>query len=112
MTNTLWMSVFERTHEIGVLRSLGWRRRQVLGMIVKESLVLGVVGGLCGIPLGLGLGSLVGAAGIWGGAVEPLYTLPLFVRAVAVALVAGTTGGLYPAWRATRLRPVEALRYE
>jgi ABC-type lipoprotein release transport system permease subunit len=95
MTNTLWMSVFERTREIGVLRSLGWRRRQVLGMIVKESLALG---GLCGIPLGLGLGSLIGAAGIWGGAVEPLYTLPLFVRAVVVALVAGTVGGLDLAW--------------
>jgi putative ABC transport system permease protein len=106
------MSVLERTREIGVLRSLGWRRRQVLGMIVQESLVLGIVGGLCGIPFGLGLGALIGAAGIWGGAVEPLYTPRLFVRAVVVAVVAGTIGGLYPAWRATRLHPVEALRYE
>jgi ABC-type antimicrobial peptide transport system permease subunit len=112
MLNTMLMSVLERTREIGVLRSLGWRRRQVLGMIVKESLVLGGVGGLCGIPLGLGMGSLIGAAGIWGGAIEPLYTPLLFVRAVVVALVAGTIGGLYPAWRATRLHPVEALRYE
>jgi putative ABC transport system permease protein len=111
MLNTMLMSVMERTREIGVLRSLGWRRRQVLGMILKESLVLGVVGGVCGIPLGLGLGSLVGAAGIWGGAIEPLYTAPLFARAIAVAMVAGTIGGLYPAWRATRMRPVEALRY-
>ena len=53
-----------------------------------------------------------GAAGIWGGAIEPLYASSLFVRAVVVAMVAGTIGGLYPAWRATRLRPVEALRYE
>lgn len=112
MTNTLWMSAFERTREIGVLRSLGWRRRQVLAMVLQESLVLGGVGGLCGIPLGLGLGNLIGAAGIWGGAVEPLYTPILFVRAVVVAILAGVIGGLYPAWRATRLRPVEALRYE
>jgi putative ABC transport system permease protein len=55
---------------------------------------------------------LIGAAGIWGGAVEPLYSPLLFLRAVVVAVVAGTIGGLYPAWRATRLRPVEALRYE
>ena len=81
-------------------------------MILQESLVLGVVGGLCGIPLGLGLGELIGAAGIWGGAIEPLYTPPLFVQAIVVALVAGAVGGLYPAWRATRMRPVEALRYE
>jgi len=112
MLNTMLMSVLERTREIGVLRSLGWRRRQVLWMILKESLVLGVVGGMCGIPLGLGLGGLVGMAGIWGGAIEPMYTPLLFGRALVVAMVAGTIGGLYPAWRATRMRPVEALRYE
>jgi ABC-type antimicrobial peptide transport system permease subunit len=112
MLNTMLMSVLERTREIGVLRSLGWRRRQVLGMILKESLVLGVVGGIFGIPLGMGLGTLVGTAGIWGGALEPAYTPPLFAQAVAVAAVAGVIGGLYPAWRATRMRPVEALRYE
>jgi putative ABC transport system permease protein len=43
---------------------------------------------------------------------EPRYTPLLFVRAVVIAVVAGTVGGLYPAWRATRMRPVEALRYE
>jgi putative ABC transport system permease protein len=112
MLNTMLMSVIERTREIGVLRSLGWRRRQVLGMILKESLVLGVVGGLCGIPIGLGLGALMGASGVWGGALAPTYTLPLFVQALAVATAAGVVGGLYPAWRATRMRPVEALRYE
>ena len=112
MLNTMLMSVLERTREIGVLRSLGWRRRRVLGMILKESLVLGVLGGVCGILLGLGLGGLIGLAGIWGGAIEPAYTPQLFVQAVVAAAVLGTLGGLYPAWRATRLRPVEALRYE
>jgi ABC-type antimicrobial peptide transport system permease subunit len=112
MLNTMLMSVLERTREIGVLRSLGWRRRRVLGMILKESLVLGVVGGVCAIPLGLGLGGLIGSAGIWGGAIEPAYTPQLFAQAIVVAMVAGVVGGLYPAWRATRLRPVEALRYE
>ncbi len=112
MLNTMLMSVLERTREIGVLRSLGWRRRRVLGMILQESLVLGVVGGICGIPLGLGLVGLIGLAGIWGGAMEPIYTSQLFVQAVVVAAIAGVMGGLYPAWRATRMRPVEALRYE
>jgi ABC-type antimicrobial peptide transport system permease subunit len=112
MLNTMLMSVLERTREIGVLRSLGWRRRRVLGMILRESLVLGTVGGMCGIPLGLGLGSLIGMAGIWGGAIGPLYTPRLFVQAVVVAMVAGIVGGLYPAWRAANLQPVEALRYE
>ncbi|MBN1812278.1 MAG: ABC transporter permease [Anaerolineae bacterium] len=112
MLNTMLMSVLERTREIGVLRSLGWRRRQVLWMILKESLVLGVIGGIFGIPVGMGLGLLVGTAGIWGGALEPTYTPQLFAQAVVVAAVAGVIGGLYPAWRATRMRPVEALRYE
>ncbi len=56
MLNTMLMSVLERTREIGVLRALGWRKRRVLGMILQEFLVLGAVGGICGILLGLGLG--------------------------------------------------------
>ncbi|MDY6875102.1 MAG: ABC transporter permease [Chloroflexota bacterium] len=112
MLNTMLMSVLERTREIGVLRSLGWRQRQVVEMILKESLVLGLLGGVCGIPLGLGLGKLIGLTGIWGGAMEPLYSFQSFAQAIVVAAVAGVVGGIYPAWRATRMRPVEALRYE
>jgi ABC-type antimicrobial peptide transport system permease subunit len=112
MLNTMLMSVLERTREIGVLRALGWRKRQVLGMILQESLVLGVVGGICGILLGLGLGELTKLVqGTWG-SFDLTYTPQIFVQAVVVALVAGVLGGLYPAWRATRMRPVEALRYE
>jgi putative ABC transport system permease protein len=106
------MSVLERTREIGVLRSLGWRRRQILAMILRESLILGILGGLVGILLGLGMGQLVGLLpGLYGGMsmdYEPL----LFAQALIIALLAGAVGGLYPAWRATCLRPVEALRYE
>ncbi len=112
MLNTMLMSVLERTREIGVLRALGWRRRQILGMIVKESLLLGAVGGVCGILLGLALGGLMGLLeGTWA-SIEPVYGAGLFVQAGVVALLAGVLGGLYPAWRATRLRPVEALRQE
>ncbi|MGD9030341.1 MAG: ABC transporter permease [Anaerolineae bacterium] len=112
MLNTMLMSVLERTREIGVLRALGWHKRRILGMILQESLVLGAVGGVCGIVLGLGLGALVGLAeGTWG-SFEPSYTPGVFVQAVLVALVAGVAGGLYPAWRATGMRPVEALRHE
>jgi ABC-type antimicrobial peptide transport system permease subunit len=112
MLNTMLMSVLERTREIGVLRALGWRKRQVLGMILQESLVLGVIGGVCGILLGLGLGGLMTLAqGMWG-SIEPSYPPQIFVQALIVALIAGVLGGLYPAWRATRMRPVEALRYE
>ena len=112
MLNTMLMSVLERTQEIGVLRALGWRRRQVMGMIVKESLVLGLVGGLVGLLLGMGFVALLGQIPVLGGMLEPYYGTDLIVQALIIALLAGTIGGLYPAWRATRMRPVEALRYE
>ena len=112
MLNTLLMSVLERTREIGVLRALGWRRRQVLQMILRESLILGAVGGVCGLLLGLGLGRMVRLLpGTWG-ALQPIYTPQLFAQALVVATVAGVVGGVYPAWRAARMRPVEALRHE
>jgi ABC-type lipoprotein release transport system permease subunit len=112
MLNTMLMSVLERTREVGVLRALGWRRAHVLGMILQESLLLGVVGGVGGIFMGLGLGSLLRLVPGTYGSIDLIYTPQLFVQAVVVALIAGALGGLYPAWRATRMRPVEALRYE
>jgi putative ABC transport system permease protein len=110
--NTMLMSVFERTREIGVLRSLGWRRRSVLGMILKEALWLGIFGGLTGLVVAVGLSFLLTIAPIIGEMIEPLWELDILVRALVVALLLGVIGGLYPAYRATRLQPVEALRYE
>ena len=112
MLNTMLMSVLERTREIGVLRALGWRRRRILWTILQESLLLGGMGSLCGILLGLSITSLIAVVPGVFGSVSAVYTPQLFVQAVLVALFAGAVGGLYPAWRATRMSPVEALRYE
>ncbi|MBC7250589.1 MAG: ABC transporter permease [Anaerolineae bacterium] len=112
MLNTMLMSVLERTREIGVLRALGWSRRRVLGLILQEALVLGVIGGICGAILGVSLGEMLGLVQGTFGAIEPIYSPQIFVQAIVVAMIAGAVGGLYPAWRATRMRPVEALRYE
>jgi ABC-type lipoprotein release transport system permease subunit len=112
MLNTMLMSVLERTREIGVLRALGWRRRQVVGMILREALALGVVGGIFGILLGIGLAWSLTMIPAIGGMLDPQYNAQLFLLAMAVALGTGLLGGLYPAWRATRMQPVEALRYE
>jgi len=112
MLNAMVMSVMERTREIGALRALGWRKRHVLALIVQESLILGAVGGVIGMILGWGVGQLMLLLPGMLGALVPSYSPQLLIRAMLVALLAGVLGGLYPAWRATRMRPVEALRYE
>jgi len=110
--NTMLMSVLERTREIGVLRALGWRRRRVLGMIINESLLLGLIGGVVGILVAFGLTFLFSLIPMFGSMLSAQWDLIIFARALTVALLLGVLGGLYPAYRATRLQPVEALRYE
>jgi len=112
VTNTMMMGVFERTREIGVLRALGWRKRRVVGMIVRESLALSAVGGVVGMASGVIFGLLLNLNPLLGGWMHVEYRLPHFAQALGTALLLGALGGAYPAWRASRLQPVEALRYE
>jgi ABC-type antimicrobial peptide transport system permease subunit len=112
MLNAMLMSVLERTREIGVLRALGWRRRQVVGMILREALALGVIGGIAGIALGIGLASGIALIPGITKMMAPSYSQGLFVQAAVVAVATAVAGGLYPAWRATRMLPIEALRHE
>ncbi len=112
MMNTMLMSVLERTREIGVLRAVGWRRRDILWMILKEAALLGFFGGLTGILFAFGLDALVDSSPVYRDILQPLWSFPLFIRAIGIAMLLGLAGGLYPALRATRQEPVEALRYE
>jgi ABC-type antimicrobial peptide transport system permease subunit len=112
MTNTMAMSVFERTREIGVLRALGWRKRRVLWMIVRESIALSLLGSAAGVALGVLLGWGLNLVPTMQGLFRLRYSPGLFAQALGTALVLGVVGGVYPAWRAARLQPVEALRYE
>jgi ABC-type antimicrobial peptide transport system permease subunit len=112
MMNAQLMSVIERTREIGVLRAVGWTRMRVLRMILGESLLVSLAGGALGV--GLGLLALRGAS-LLSPLLENLMgqiTPAHLVRALLVVLPVGLIGGAYPAWRASRLQPVEALRYE
>jgi len=112
IANTMAMSVFERTREIGILRSLGWKGRHVILLILTEATALGFVGGLFGIGVGWGtlrvFSTLPQTAAVVSASVSPLHLLESLVIAIASGLVAGA----YPAWRGARLSPVEALRYE
>jgi putative ABC transport system permease protein len=112
MMNTVLMSVFERTREIGVLRSLGWSKRRVLSLIIGESLALSLIGGLTGTALGVAAVKALGSSPATGGLLQGRFSPGLFIQALAVALVLGALGGFYPAWRASQLTPLEALRYE
>jgi putative ABC transport system permease protein len=112
ITNTMAMSVFERTKEIGVLRALGWKRWRVMKMILSEAAALGFVGGLLGLFLGwaalhilaiIPQTSSIGFASIrWEQALQTL----------AIAVLIGVAAGFVPAWRGAKLSPCEALRYE
>jgi putative ABC transport system permease protein len=107
------MSVFERTQEIGVLRALGWRRWRVLRMVMLESLALSLLGAAFGAGVGVALAELIRLEPTYGRSlVTPIYSWRLWGQTLLLALGLGALGGLYPAWRATALPPVEALRYE
>ena len=110
--NTMLMAVVERTREIGVLRALGWRRRAVLKMIMKEALLLGLIGGIAGIVVAFLLVGAIKLVPMVGDVFDVVWEISVFTRAIGVALALALVGGVYPAYRATRMLPVEALRYE
>ncbi len=112
MMNTMVMSVLERTREVGLLRAVGWRRRRVLWLILRESLALGLLGGLAGLAVGVAGAWALGLSPIMAAFVKPIFTAKLAGIALGIALGLGALGGLYPAWRATQMSPIEALRYE
>jgi ABC-type antimicrobial peptide transport system permease subunit len=112
MMNVMLMSVFERTQELGVLRALGWGAGRVLRMIMVESAALGALSALAGAGIGVGLTWLITLAPYYGDVLTPVYTPEVFLQVFVMALGLGVLGGLLPAWRAVRLRPIEALHYE
>jgi putative ABC transport system permease protein len=111
--NTMIMSVYERTREIGVLKAVGWRSRRILGMILGEAIVLTLVAGVVGTLVGvIGVNLLLTYSSSFGSAINPVYSIDLFARAFGIAFLVGIIGGIYPAYRASKLAPTEALRYE
>ena len=106
--NTMLMSVAERTTEFGVLRANGWSRSQIVRLIAIESSAIGVLGGLIGAGVGWA------AVQVVNNTLEQkahLYASPgLLVFAVAFSAMLGLVGGMYPAWRAARLSPIDAIR--
>lgn len=112
VANTMIMSVFERTREIGVLRAMGWKRRRIISLILGESFFVAIMAAIVGTFLAIGVVKLIVLIPQVSAFLEPSYSIEIFTRALGVALLVGLLGGLYPAYRASRLSPLEALRYE
>ena len=119
ISSVMIMAVHERTPEIGTVLALGVSRRRVLLQFVLEGCLLGLVGALFGVLVGVGAAWAVSRIGIpmppppgqsWGYVAEILVTPSIVVRAVLLAVVAATVTAIYPAWKASRLPIVDALR--
>ena len=111
--NTMVMTVYERTREIGVLKAVGWKDSRILGMILGESIVLTLLAFVIGSIIAVvGVEVLLTLVPSVGNVITPSLSIDIFLRAFAVAVIVGVIGGLYPAYRASRLSPTEALRYE
>ena len=126
--NIMIVSLIERTREIGILKALGMKSRTVLAIFLGESVIIGVIGAVMGIALGWVLANIVatvlssgaitigteGGAGAGGGllSITPVLTPLVFLGAFGFGVGVSVIFALYPAWRASKLKPVEALRYE
>jgi putative ABC transport system permease protein len=112
IANTMMMSVFERTSEIGTLRAMGWKRGKVLLLIQLEAGTLGLGGGIIGVALGWTVLRILATVPQTATFVSTTLQWPLILQAMTIALVAGLVAGAFPAWRAGRLSPVDALYHE
>ena len=116
--NTMLTSVMERTREIGIMKAIGATNKDIMSIFIIEGLLLSLVGGLAGIILGI-LGSQAVAGllsnmgpGSGGIPLEPVVTFMAIALSLSVSMIVGILSSLYPAWKAARMSPIEAVRYE
>ena len=113
IVTTLYTSMLERIREIGVLKAIGFKNYHILRLFLYEALIIGVVGTVAGMIIGVFLSyvlkSVFFSEFLY---LNPVFTVDTFVKASVLAISLSILSGLYPAWRASKLDPVVALRYE
>ena len=109
---TLTITFVERTREFGILAAIGWSSWRIVGMVIGEALCIGLIGAVLGVGLSFAATQVIGQLPSLVGILHPVYTVAAFWRAIFTAGAMSLLGGLYPAWRAARLSPLEALRRE
>jgi putative ABC transport system permease protein len=116
--NTMLTSVMERTREIGIMKAIGATNLDIMSIFIFEGMLLSSVGGIIGIILGVfgsqGLTLILNNVMTMGPSMNltPIITISSVVLAVTVSLIVGVLSSLYPAWKAARMSPIEAVRYE
>ena len=113
--NTMYTTVLQRTSEIGVMKAVGARNSDILTLFLIESGLYGLIGGIVGIGIGAGIALIVVAVGqqyVGEALLKADLSLPLLLGALAFSFFVGTLSGIAPAYRASKLKPVQALRYE
>jgi putative ABC transport system permease protein len=109
VTNTMAMAIVERQRELGLLATVGWSPTRVASLILGEGIVVSVLGAGAGLLIGvLGAGLLVHVLGV-SAYVSPSVTAWGLGRGLLVGIAIGVLGGIYPAWRVARVRPLKAL---
>lgn len=112
--NTMYTSVIERTKEIGIMKSIGAQNKDILFIFIFESGLLGMIGGIAGVILGYIISKTGGAIAASTGysMLQPIFPIYLTVGCILFSFIVGTVSGLLPAIQASKLKPVDALRYE
>ena len=114
--NTMLTSVMERTHEIGIMKAIGARNSDVMSIFIVEGMLISIIGGLLGITLGiagaLAFGDL--SQGFMGAGIplKPIITFTMIAISLSVAVMVGVFSSIYPARKAAKMSPIEAVRYE